>query len=73
MFDELLNKQSKTLDEIQDLINIFSDSDPLLIPNEDVLKTEHPKWYTRIRKYQGKEYYILSSWYSAEYEELKIR
>ena len=72
-FDELLNKQGKTLDEIQDLINIFSDSDPLLILKEDVLKTEHPKWYTRLREYQGKEYYILSSWYSAEYEELKTR
>lgn len=73
MFDELLNKQGKTVDEIRDLLNIFSDSDPLLILKEDVLKTEHPKWYTRTRKYQGKEYYILSSWYSAEYEELKIR
>lgn len=73
MFDELLNKQSKTLDEIQDLINIFSDSDPLLILREEVLKTEHPKWYTKLREYQGKEYYVLSSWYSAEYEELKTR
>lgn len=73
MFDELLNKQFKTLDEIQELVNIFSDSDPLLILKEDVLKTEHPKWYTRTHKYQGKEYYILSSWYSTEYEELKIR
>lgn len=76
MFDELLNKQSKTLDEIQDLINIFSDSEPLLILKEEVLKTEHPKWYTSYPReivYEGINYYILSSWYSAEYDEFKIR
>lgn len=76
MFDELLNKQGKTLDEIQELLNIFSNSDPLLISKEAVLKTEHPKWYTsypRQIEYEGNSYYILSSWYSAEYEELKTR
>ena len=76
MFDELLDTRGKTLDEIQDLVNIFSDSDPVLILKEDVLKTEHPKWYTsypRLKEYKGNEYYILSSWYSAEYDEFKTR
>ena len=76
MFDELLNKQRKTLNDIYDLVNIFSDSDPLLVSNTDVLKTEHPKWYTSYPReivYEGINYYILSSWYSAEYDEFKIR
>lgn len=76
MFDELLMNQGKTLKEIDTLVNVFSDSDPLLIQIENVLKAEHPKWYTsnpRIKEYEGNSYYILSSWYSAEYDELKTR
>ena len=76
MFDELLNKQHKSMADIQDLINIFSSSDPLLILKDDVKNTEHPRWYLANPKpteYKGNQYYILSAWYSTEYDELKDR
>ena len=76
MFDELLNKQGKTLEEIKDLVNLFESNNPLLVLVDDVLETEHSKWYTSSKRnieYKGNEYYILSSWYSREYDELKSR
>lgn len=76
MFDELLNKQGKTLEEIKDLVNLFESNNPLLVLVNDVLETEHSKWYTSSKRnieYKGNEYYILSSWYSREYDELKSR
>lgn len=74
MFNELLNIENKTIEDIHELRYLLSSTDPLLIEKEKLDESEHPKWYSanpRILKYQEKEYYILSSWYSAEYEELK--
>lgn len=49
-------------------------SDPLFVPVDKVNEVNHPKWFTTNNRkitIGESQYYILSAWYSHEYEELK--
>lgn len=63
-----------TIDELSELIYLSSETDPLLVPETDLLKVEHKNWYLsnpKIITYNGVKYYVLSSWASKEYDILK--
>ncbi len=76
LFNTLLNGEEKkySIEDINELIKLYPESDPLLV-EEDMLKNvKHINWYTANEKtliYNNKVYYVLSSWKSKEYEDLK--
>lgn len=76
LFNALLNGEEKeySIEDINELIKLYPESDPLLV-EEDMLKNvKHINWYTANEKtlsYNNKIYYVLSSWKSKEYEDLK--
>ncbi len=60
-------------DKLDSMFNNFY-SDPLFVPVGDILNVSHPKWFTTHEKtihIYNKDCYVLSSWGSSDYEELK--
>ena len=61
-------------EDLEKLVNI-SGEDKLMVKEKEILKMPHPQWYKKEEKnkieYKKDTYYILSSWYSWEYWELR--
>ena len=74
VFKSLLNYHS--IEDISQIINLYPESDPLLVEEDNLKDVNHIYWYTRNEKklpHNDKVYYVLSAWASKEYEELKER
>ena len=72
VFQNLL--KTHTVEELQEIIYLYSEADPLLVAEQNLSGVDHKKWYLYNPKeinYNGVKYYVLSSWLSDEYEELK--
>ena len=74
LFEILLENYS--VEDLHDLIHLYPESVPLLIKTTEIgTLPVHKDWYLNNPKYvedrDGKKYYVLSSWNTQEYEELK--
>lgn len=72
VFKSLLSNHS--IEDLSQIINLYIESDPLLVEEDNLKDVNHIYWYTRNEKklpHNGKIYYVLSAWASKEYEELK--
>ncbi len=74
LFEILLENYS--VEDLYDLIHLYPESVPLLIKTKEIgALPVHKNWYLNNPKYvedrDGKKYYVLSSWNTQEYEELK--
>ena len=74
LFETLL--KTNTINDLNELIYLLSEIDPLLVEEKDLLQVEHKNWYLRNPKiilHDSNKYYVLSAWTSKEYNELKTK
>ena len=74
LFESLL--KTNTINDLNELIYLLSEIDPLLVEEKDLLQVEHKNWYLRNPKiilHDSNKYYVLSAWASKEYNELKTK
>lgn len=74
LFESLL--KTNTINDLNELIYLLSEIDPLLVEEKDLLQVEHKNWYLRNPKiilHDSNKYYVLSAWTSKEYNELKTK